>query len=229
MKPAAATLFLTAAVLVCGCGPPPSDTSQSPPDERKVPKTAKIICERSGTRVLTPKVEARPDGVHLVIDNRLKGDYGFSVQSPEGGGGGYNAPRGGSKHVLDDAPGEVRIGCYESLRDTEPGYGTLQILEGDSGYKPVELECRGGAAVWGEGGLLAPGAKGEKGDPVKLARHALKDRIRQDDVVELAGYPESKLLKSVRVVREGRVAIVVSYRKEPNGWFEDSTANCAKL
>lgn len=228
---AAAVLFLTVAVLSFRCQSPPSDGEPKPAADRQgAPDIARVVCDADGTRILTPKVAAQRDGLHLVIDNRLEGDYGFSVETPEGGGGGDNASKGESRHVFDSIPpGEARIGCYESRKDMEPDYATVEILKSDSGYRSVNLECRGGAAVMGEGGLLAPGAKGEKGEPVELARRALKDRLREDDTLELADYPESVSSRSVRVVREGRVITAVSYRKEATGWFENSTTNCANL
>jgi hypothetical protein len=142
------------------------------------------------------------DGVHFSIDNRLKAHTGYSVEFPQGGGMGENAPKGESEHVEPFPPGKVRIGCYESREDLDPDYGTLKIAEGESGYKSTQLECPSGMAV--EDGVYAPGAEGKKGDPVDITRRRFSGKIEEGDVVEVAGYPKSKDQKSVRVVREGR-------------------------
>lgn len=92
-------------------------TTAPPPEREEASAVARIVCTRQGTRILTPKVEAQPDGVHFVIDNRLKADTGYSVEFPEGGGMGGNAPEGESEHVKPFPPGKVRIGCYESRED----------------------------------------------------------------------------------------------------------------
>ena len=63
------------------------------PADAGIPKTARIVCGPEGTRVLTPRVEARPDGVHLVIDNRFDDEVGYAFEHPEGGGA--TAPRKG--------------------------------------------------------------------------------------------------------------------------------------
>lgn len=220
-------VFAFIAIFLGGCVPSATDEDPRPaPGQKdKVPTTARIVCDRDGTRVLTPRVAARPNGVHYTIDNRLGDDFGYSVEFT-GGGIGDNAPKGESAHVGSFPPGEVRIGCNESMQDAEPDYASLRILEGNSGYRSTRLECGGGSAIAVSGGLLVPSAKGQKGDPVELARRALSERLEEGDVVEVAGYPERRTERSVRVVREDWVVAVVDYRREPSGWFQDSTSNC---
>ena len=47
-------------------------------DRHEVAMVARIVCEPSGeARVVTPRVAARPDGVHFVIDNRIGADTGY--------------------------------------------------------------------------------------------------------------------------------------------------------
>lgn len=169
---------------------------------------------------------ARPDGVHYTIDNRLKGDYGYSVRTPDGGGLGGNAPVGESEHVGEFPPGEVRIGCYASRRDAEPDLATVKIVAGNSGYRSVELECPGGRAAMGASGSVSGGARGEKGDPVALTRRTFADQIRNGDAVETAGYPESAGAKVVRVVRDGSVIATAEYGRADNGWLQDNYAAC---
>lgn len=82
-------------------------------------------------------------------------------------------------------------------------------------------------AVGGEDGLYAPGARGEKGDPVDITRRRFSEEIEEGDVVEVAGYPESRGERTVRVVREGRVVAVVEYFRESGGWLGSGYSACA--
>jgi hypothetical protein len=223
----AVALALCLWVVVAGCGRAGPAHDGPPPPDREEAAVARIVCTQEGTRVLTPRVEAQPDGVHFVIDNRLEADTGYSAEFPEGGGMGENAPKGESEHVKSFPPGKVRIGCYESRENPEPDYGTLEVVEGESGYKSTELECPSGMAVGGEDGYYAPGAKGEKGNPVDMTRRRFSEEIEEGDVVEVAGYPESRGERTVRVVREGRVVAVIEYLRESGGWLGGGYSACA--
>lgn len=228
MRSVAALPYLfAAAMLLCGCGPASTDEPAAPSDREEARDTARVVCDREGTRVLTPRVKARPDGVHFVIDNRLGAEVGYAFEDPEGGGGGDSAPKGESSHVGDLPPGKVRVGCEKPPVDgIGTDYATLKVVDPEGLYKPVELECEGGMAVGG-GPQYAPGAEGKKGDLVEVVRRGLSDRLREGDTVELAGYPKSQDSKTVRVVRDGRVVATVVFFADSGGWLEDSTSNCA--
>ena len=224
-------LLLAAVVLLGGCGAMGSERAEEPAGEGEtagaagIPETARIVCGPEGTRVLTPRVRARPDGVHLVIDNRFDAEAGYAFKHPEGEMG-DGAPRGESSHVWDPPPGEIRVGCEKPPVDgIGTDYATLKVVAGDSGYKPIELECQGGMAVAG-GAQYAPGARGVKGDLVGQARSQFSEKIREDDVVELAGYPELRDERIVRVVRDGRVIATVHFLGEPGDWLQDRYEAC---
>ena len=79
--------------------------------------------------MLTPRVKARPDGVHFAIDNRFEGEAGYSFEFPEGGGGGDAAPKGESEHVGTYPPRKVRLGCAEPPVDgLSTDYATLRSV-----------------------------------------------------------------------------------------------------
>lgn len=210
------------AAFFSGCGA--SDVggnATTTPDLAPAPDAARITCGPDGTRVLTPKVRARPDGVHLAIENRFERKTGYSVEF-DGGGTGADAPVGETRRVENIPPGEARIRCDGSNKG---GYAPLQVFVGDSGYKPVALECLGGRAV-GVQGSYGPGTEAAKGNPVDITRRALKGRLREGDVVESAGYPEATGYRTVRVVRERRVIATSGYFREGGGWFPDASSNC---
>lgn len=180
-------MFFLAGCARDGGVPQPQRTQAK--QEAQIPSTARIVCLRDEeddapssatkenearndgtlTRVLTPRVEAQPDGVHYVIDNRMGVDSSYMVEFPSGGGLGDNLPKGESRHTEPFSPGVlINISCdppgYEGEKDLE--YASFEVLKGDSGYKSRSLQCSGGGQVYGipaSGGNL-------KGDPVEFAR-----------------------------------------------------------
>jgi hypothetical protein len=104
-------------------------------------------------------------------------------------------------------------------------YGVLEVVDPQGVYKPVELECKGGTAVSGSA-EFAPGAKGKRGDPVQITRRQFSDWIEDDDTVELAGYPQSRKYRTVRVVRDRRAVANVVYFREGKGWLQDHYEAC---
>lgn len=230
------------AILACGCAasstgePEQSQGDQTtasepaePSTQEKAAQTARVACGPGGTRVLTPRVEARTDGVHFVVDNRFDAESGYSFEYPEGGGGGDSVPRGESEHVGDFPPGKVRIGCEKPPVDgTGQDYEKLEVVDPDGIYKPAEIECKGDTAVSGMA-EYAYGVKGKKGDPVEIARREFSDHIRDGDEVELAGYPQSREHRTVRVVRDGRVTAKIVYFREEKGWLQDHYEACGRF
>ena len=135
-------------------------------------------------------------------------------------------PRGESEHIGDFPPGKVRIGCEKPPVDsTDTDYETLEVVDPGGFYKPVELECRGGMAVSG-GPQYAEGVRGKKGYPVEMTRRQFSDHIRDGDRVELAGYPQIRDYRTVRVVRDGRVIATVVYSRQGRGWLQDRYEAC---
>lgn len=201
-------------------GPAQSSTQE------EAAQTARVVCGPDGTRVLTSRVKAHPDGVHIAIDNRFDAEAGYSVEYPDGGGEGYSVPRGVGEHVGDYPPGKVRIGCEKPPVDgTDVDFGALEVVDPDGVYESVELDCKSGMSVSG-GPAYAAGVKGKRGDLVEITRRSFSEEIRASDTVEMAGYQESKEHRTVRVVRDGRVIATVAYFREGKGWLQDHYDAC---
>ena len=241
---AASVLLCLLAVLAFGCGnqgPIASGETTSSSTGRSVAtvaesstSTARIVCTGKETRIKTPEVEARPDGVHFVIYNQTQTDTGYSVKLPNGGGMGGNAPTGKSTHIEPLPPGTLRIGCNRPLQNEdfeEPDYASLEVVDKSDAYKPVELECPGGEAVSSSGGLLSSDSEpGRDESPVEQTREFFSDQLEPGDTVELAGYPERRRHKTVRVVRDGGVLAVVEYPWDSGGgWYQDGYSACAEF
>jgi hypothetical protein len=225
-------ICLLIVALASGCsGPSASDQPDPPVEEDKVAETARIVCDRDGPRVLTPKVETRTDGVHLAVDNRLEGNADLSVDHSDIGMG-WSVPAGESERVANVPPGTVRISCYSRSWGREKALtvdsGTIKVLAGDSGYKSTKLDCPRGKLVGGTGPYSEEEMGEQKGDPVELLRRELSGSLREGDVVEIAGNTQSRDEKTVRVVRDGEVVANAHYMQVSDGWLGGLTENCAK-
>jgi len=164
-----AAIFLAALVtvfLLAGC----VQGGEAPqPEKTEIPSTARIVCDKEGTRVLTSRVGAQSDGVHFVIDNRLAGSGGYTVALPASkgplySGAGGNAARGISKHVEPFSPGMVKISCNPprfSGEEKELDHASFEVLAGDSGYESTKLACSGGGWVQSGGPEYAFGIRGK--------------------------------------------------------------------
>ena len=225
-------LCLRIAALAFGCRVPSASDQPEPPAEDKVSDTARIVCDGDGAHVLTPEVEARADGVHLTIDNRLEGNVDLSVDHLDVGMG-WSVPVGESKRVANVPPGTVRISCYSRSwgRGTASTIdsGIIRVLAGDSGYKSARLDCPRGKLAGGMGPYSEEEMREQKGDSVDLLRRELSGSLREGDVVEIAGNTQSRDEKTVRVVRDGEVVANAHYMRVSDGWLGGLTENCAKF
>ena len=137
-------------------------------------------------------------------------------------------PVGVSERVANAPPGLARIDCYRRSWRGEVGGGqqSFEFVAGDSGYEPAKLDCPRET-----GGRMEPYTEEEmqeqREDPAEIFRRSLSGSLREDDVVEIAGYPESRGEKTVRVVREGKVVATAHYLEFSTGWLEATEENCA--
>ena len=176
--------------------------ASSPP-----PHSTETLNGDSLTRVLTPKVAAHPEGVHIQFDNRLgKGAEYFTPDSHVAWE--VPIPEGKSNQAALLPPGTAKINC--SLDgDFRYNYASFEVVEGDSGYKSLELECKPGAEPRFSSFIASADSKFELvsyRDAVEKAREYYKAGLKEGDVVEPAGYPKAKDPNpTVRVVRNGKV------------------------
>jgi hypothetical protein len=133
---------LVAVFLLAGCVR--GGDAPQPEKKAEIPSTARIVCDKEGTRVLTSRVGAQPDGVHFVIDNRLAGSGGYTVALPASkgplySGAGGNAARGISKHVEPFSPGMVKISCNPPRFSGEEKELDLCLLRGPHGRRRLQV------------------------------------------------------------------------------------------
>lgn len=220
------------AVLTAACGAPTvvrGGRSMGSPASGTVPDVARLVCDKSGTTLLTPKVRAQHDGVHISVENRQKVDPALVVQF-EGKLTSASAPPGMSLHIEPLPVGTVETGCFRSFprNGDGPDLKPLTVIDPRGFYVSTGMQC-------GLGGMTTrvldytAGASGPKGGAVSLTRRLLHQSLQHRDLIERAGYPKAQR-PIVRVVRGGKVVAVVSYLGKANGrWLPDEVSTCSSF
>lgn len=220
--------ILALAVVTAGCGQAaPQPEGEPPVQEQPLPDLAQIECEVNGARVLTPAVRPRADGVHLEVRNETGVELSFSALSVEGAGRGSDAPHPSVTYVWPLAPEKVFVKCVDSEADPSEIEGApLEIVDQEGVWLSTRLHSGCRSAVSTSGSSIA-GAKGERGDPVDVARRAFERwGLRPTDVVERAGYPEGEET-IVGVLRDGRVVATLQLQGDGSGgWLTSGTLAC---
>ena len=105
----------------------------------------------------------------------------------------------------------------------------FQIVDPQGLWVSDELQCPSGRAV--SGSSLGSG-EGGGASPEEQVRARFGEKIRDDDVVERAQYPEPSQEGgvTVRVVRDGLTyATVHFFATEQGGWYDDSYSACQEF
>jgi hypothetical protein len=63
--------------------------------------------------------------------------------------------------------------------------------------------------------------------PVELTQDEFSKRIEEGDTVEIANRQEDPNVRTVRVVRDGRVVALITYGRVGGGWLLESYEACA--
>lgn len=214
-------VLIAAAVAAAGCtssGPAPQSPGRTArsvplPSPAAIPAVAQVTCD-PGARVLTPKVAAQADGVHVRIDNRtdttsyFRLDHlgaGKSEPGELGSSGDLRVPRGSKIMVWIIPPGPAAVSCVGG-GDVTPA--PIRILDPAHGYVPIEIPSCGAARVTTYQ-VYFPLEFDHPDEPVEIVRERMRG-LKPDDVVERAGYPEQSHAW-VRVLRDDRVVALVNF------------------
>jgi hypothetical protein len=213
-----------AAFLAVACAGRSSEVPRAPATAQSaLPDAVQIICDATGTTVLTPVVRPQRDGVHLEIQNTTGEDLSFIV-----GGDGDSAPTGSSELIWSLPPGTAKIGCValSAPGDTPPD-GEVSVQDSDGIWTDPRVGGVGCVSVTVGSMDYAQGAAGEQGDPVDIARVRLRDRLKEGDVVQAAGYPDEPE-RHVIVVRDGSTVADLKYVRDEAGigWLVDTESIC---
>jgi hypothetical protein len=189
-----------------------------------LPNVGSVVCDQSGTTVLTPAIRPQPDGVHFRIDNGTGQHLAFQVADQ----GARNAPPGA--HALEDGawiiqPGTIQVRCLDNHRDagSPQGWVQMSIRDPEGLWVPDRVECTSASV----GSIdYVRGAKGEQGDPVDIARRSMSGFLQQGDQVRLAGYPKAAS-PVVAIVRDGSVVATVELLSDgQGGWLVSPRTQC---
>ncbi len=208
-------------------GPAADHATELPPD------VLLLECSQNGPVVHTPTVRPQRDGVHIEARNTSDHVLIYDVGGP-GGGTGRDIPPGGDHATVAGhiAPGRGTFGCARPLTDPSDELKLeFEIVDPEGLWVSGGLDCQGGVAVTGSV-LYGGGPDGETGTPEDYVRKHHADELREEDVLDRAGYPVATKAwgATVRVVRDGRpVATFHLFGNEQEGWYQDSYSACQEF
>lgn len=199
----------------------------------ELPDVVRVLCDGSGTHVLTPEVRPQADGLHIRADDRLGERLSIVIRNGTDDAIGLGAEPGlsevtgpGARGGWPVPPGAASFRCVRHGEDPgDPeGWVPVRIIDEDGLYVPSELGCEETVV-----GYLdhAASAGGEVGDPVQAVRETLPG-LRENDVVDLAGYQEVGTEALVRVMRADRIIATVHLSRTADGaWLPDRIVRCS--
>ncbi|MCD6021834.1 MAG: hypothetical protein K0R20_1544 [Actinomycetia bacterium] len=177
-----------------------------------------IRCDGATTDVLTPIVQARTDGVHLVLENTTDDEL-FMQTDTQGEG----VPPGETSMGLPILPGSAPFRCLPVTDDldtgVEGGWARFDVLA-PGGWVSPDVDCPGA----GYGGVVdyKEGARGVA-DPLQDA----PKHFREDGEVVQAGYATDEERTFV-LLRDGEpVAGLVYVSDGHGGWLRSESFGCS--
>ena len=202
--------------------PPSPEASSTASAAALAPSALRVECTETGTSVATDSVAAQRDGVHFHVSSVVAG-RAFQIDDV-GADNAFPSTELPPEQTLVWAvpPGPIRIWCGPT-DPTEVDWVTVQVVDPLNTYVPAQLTCASAAHGSNDYGA---GARGERGEPVAIARRHFRG-LRPGDSVEHAGYPATAE-RQVRVVRDGAIAAVATFTPDGRGgWLIGSTDICA--
>ncbi len=207
-----------AALLASGCGPGAATT---PPERRALPDVARIVCTADGTRLLTPAVRPRSDGVHVILSQ----ESGAPATLDTDQAGGWKP--GPKPFVVTLPPGSANLGCmtkadWNAHPPRHPAWVTLRVVDQDGRWvddRPVGRTCSQSSIDY------APTAAGDPESQLgRDARQALD--AGPADEIERAGYSRQRPIE-YRLVRDGKVVALARFAStRPGRWLLEGVQKC---
>jgi hypothetical protein len=196
-----------------------------------VPDVAEVRCDGDATELVTPFVRPQRDGVHVRLVNEGSREVAYFLNAA--GGGGSGGPPGAHEQVYLIPPGRATLACWDSTGPQDPSEipheHHLTVIDPEGLFVGTELTGCPDGERFGYVADFAPDAKGEPGDPVDVARAALRENhgLQEADIVERAGYPDEGNVR-VRMVRNGEVVVLLTLFAAPaGGWLVSGADGCA--
>ena len=207
--------------LAAGCGGATGDNGS-----RSAPDLARIACDEAGVGVLTARVQARLDGLHVELANGTGGEAHVTLERSPSNAVGVGGSPGTSAHVLTIGPGTWTATCYGeggSLRTA-----ALEVV--DTGIW-VSTELTGCETPQATHGDPPQRIRAEEGELAELARLALDELVDLEPgfVLERAGYPE-QAEAVFRARSDDRTVVTMSFYPDgPGSWVVGEATECGDV
>jgi hypothetical protein len=198
-----------------------------------LPDVAEVVCDGDGTRILTASVRPRPDGVHVIVENRTEKGVTFVigrlVPQPVDGVEQLTLPSGehlvfgewaskGNNSVAAGAeeaqawvvePGPAAVWCLRKGQQGDPAdvVTGLSVVDAERLYAPADLSCMVHSYE-----IALPA---DPADPVQAASESVSGLL-EDDVVTYGGYPHQPR-PIVRILRGDQAIAVVHFGIRADG------------
>lgn len=201
-------------LLACACADPVTITAAADATD-----TLEIRCDGETTEVLTPTVQARSDGVDVLIHNISEGEH----LSVSWAGGGDGAAPGDTTLVFPIVPGSSKIRCLPIDEDhaaDNGDWGRFEVLAPEGWISP-DLDCPG--TMYQGIGDFVEGARGVA-DPLADAPKHFQE---EGDRVVQAGYATPDERTYVLLRDEVPVAGLIYTSDGHGGWLQSGSFGCS--
>ena len=200
--------------LFAGC----ADTSSAPRSDPPAPTVARVQCDEEGiTTILTPTVQAQPDGVHIDVEVPAGSNIGFIVHDCCG----FNAED--ANFVVPIPPGPMPVACLVGA-EQDPGddslYRDIRVVDLLGAFVTGDHTCAGATGV-GSGDVGLPAGP----NPISAAR-ALLTGLRPTDELVHIGYVERASGAVVAVRRGDEFIATLQLEPSDGGWGWIGFENC---
>ena len=189
----------------------------------------RIVCDDGGARVLTPRIRAKVDGVHILFRNR-SGAIEFYMRGASSGdnnhGGRLRGPT--TRDVSSHAPGTMWVACRQRgeahlpFYEHDPRYDSFEIVDPDGLWVPHEPDCSDPEEVERE--------RIEDAETIEDVEAWVRDRFGvHDGERRRPGYPQTQWKGDPWViVVDGRTLVYFHAVRDDVGWMVLQAQGCSQ-
>lgn len=206
-----------------GCGS--TTPAREAVDRESAAAAALVTCTDEGATILTPRVRAYEDGIHITAKN-VSGRtmvLNYEVDGGDAGGGDFDVPLEGWTEVIPLTGESLGVNCIDKAADDETldfalDYETIDIEQDPRLAKSTDLACSDPADEVIQASVVGS-------DPLELSRRYLRSRevLRPGDRLEQVA--TTPVFPVVLLVRNDRPIASLWYEKGP----EDAEAELYAL
>jgi hypothetical protein len=206
-------LLLTGAAWLVGCGS--TTPAREAGDRESAAAAALVTCTDEGATILTPRVRAYEDGIHITAKN-VSGRtmvLNYEVDGGDAGGGDFDVPLEGWTEVIPLTGESLGVNCIDKATDDRTldfalDYETIDVEQDPRLARSTELACSDPTDEDIQTSVVGP-------DPLELSRRYLRSRkmLRSGDRLEQVA--TTPVFPVVLLVRSGTPIASLWYEKGP--------------